>query len=82
MGNQKRTLRPCDCRSIGEARYLESQGIANNDQSLAVEPNHVILKIDHTTINIGMKTFQMFAEWYLKEQEMRETPTNANYFEK
>ena len=63
-------IRPCDCKDMFTARKLNEQGIAINNQSIVVEPSVVILTMDHTTIRINQKTFQIFAEWYLKEQEL------------
>lgn len=35
-------LRPCDCKDFRDVSMLESSGIAHNENSLVVEPNHVI----------------------------------------
>jgi len=64
-------MRPCDCKDIRTTMRLQEQGIGYNDESILVEPNHVILKMGHTTILIGMERFRMFAEWYLKDQKLK-----------
>ena len=64
-------IRPCDCKDMFTARKLNEQGIAINDNSIEVEPSVVVLRMGHTTIRINQKTFQIFAEWYLKEQEIK-----------
>lgn len=66
----KNKLRPCDCKDIYTAKKLNEQGIGKNNNSITVEPNVVILTMDHTIIKIPMNTFKMFAEWYLKPQEV------------
>lgn len=66
----KNKLRPCDCKDIYTAKKLNEQGIGKNNNSITVEPNVVILTMDHTIIKIPMNTFKMFAEWYLKPQEI------------
>lgn len=80
--NAKRKLRPCDCIDIASAESLNEQGIGHNDESITVEPNHVILRMGHTTIQISMKRFEMFARWYLEEQEIADgkyiSQTNKN----
>ena len=74
----KSKLRPCDCIDMQDTQRLEEQGIGWNDESILVEPNHVILKMGHTTISIRMKRFKMFAEWYLAEQEVEGRPKPSN----
>ena len=64
-------LRPCDCKDSRDVSMLECSGISHNENSLVVEPNHVILTMGHTQIKIGMKQFKDFAEWYLEEQEIK-----------
>jgi hypothetical protein len=54
------------------ASKLEEQGIGHNDESITIKPNHVILKMGHTSISISMKRFKMFAEWYLEPQNINE----------
>lgn len=66
----KNKLRPCDCKDIFTAKKLNEQGIGNNGNSIIVEPNSVILTMEHTTIKIPMFLFKMFAEWYLEPQEI------------
>jgi len=67
----KTKIKPCDCNDIDTAKRLNEQGIGFNDQSIMVKPNIVILTMGHTTINIPMDRFKMFAEWYLEEQEIK-----------
>lgn len=64
-------LRPCDCKDDVDTSKLEEQGIGHNDESITVISNYVLLKTGHTEMKIGMKRFKMFAEWYLKEQDVR-----------
>jgi len=65
------TLRPCDCKSEAEAKLLKEQGIGHNDESIEIHPNYVLLTMGHTQVKIGMKRFQMFAEWYLQKQTIK-----------
>ena len=65
-----KTLRPCDCKDMQTAGKLNEQGISHNDESIVIQPNVVILKMGHTEIRIPMSRFKMFAEWYLKEQNI------------
>lgn len=69
---KKETLRPCDCKDQYTADRLQEQGIGVNDQSITVEPAVVVLKMGHTTVRIPMKRFQMFAEWFLDAQELKD----------
>lgn len=63
-------MKPCDCKSVEEAQQcLNHQGLGFNENSITVVPNKVVLKMGHTTINIPMKLFKSFAEWYLTDQE-------------
>jgi hypothetical protein len=64
-------LKPCDCKDIEDTKKLSEQGISFNEDSLIVEPNKVILKLGHVTVNISMHRFKQFAEWYLTEQEIK-----------
>lgn len=66
-------LRPCDCLDMATARELNEQGVGHNEQSITIEPNVVVLRMEHTTIEIPMQRFKMFAEWYLAEQEIDES---------
>lgn len=68
---KKETLRPCDCKDAVDAAKLEEQGFSFNEDSIKIIPNVVILKMGHTEITIPMKRFQMFAEWYLKPQNIK-----------
>lgn len=68
----KRKLRPADCRDVATAELLQEQGIGFNDESIHIVPNSVILKLGHTTVRMSMKRFEMFAKWYLEEQEIKE----------
>ncbi len=70
--NPTMKLRPCDCKDMHTASKLNEQGIGHNDESITVEPNVVVLKMGHTTVNIPMDRFFMFAQWYLEEQEIKE----------
>ncbi len=63
-------LRPCDCKDQATANKLNEQGIGHNDQSIMIEPNSVVLTMGHTTLKIPMATFEIFAKWYLEEQEI------------
>lgn len=63
-------IKPCDCKDIATANKLNEQGIGHNNQSIMLEPNVVILTMDHTTIRIPMQTFKIFAQWYLEPQEI------------
>lgn len=63
-------LRPCDCKDMVDANSLNEQGIGHNNQSIIVEPNVVVMTMDHTTIKIPMQRFKMFAEWFMTEQEI------------
>jgi hypothetical protein len=63
-------LKPCDCIDMKMLSLLNEQGIQHNNEGILVEPNVVILTMNHTTIRIPMNRFKMFAEWYLKEQEI------------
>jgi len=65
-------LKPCDCKDIVTASKLNEQGIGHNDQSIKIKPNLVILTMEHTTLKIPMSRFKMFAEWYLKEQDIND----------
>lgn len=67
----KTKIRPCDCKDVDTAQRMEEQGISMNEDSLMVEPNVVKLTISHTTIRIPMQRFKIFAEWYLREQELK-----------
>lgn len=69
----KTKLKPCDCKDAIDASRLNEQGIGHNDQNIMVEPNVVVLKMGHTTIRIPQARFKMFAEWYLKAQEIDTT---------
>jgi hypothetical protein len=66
----KKKLRPCDCKDMETVSKLNEQGIGHNDESIMVEPSVVVLKMGHTTIKIPQSRFKMFAEWYLKEQDI------------
>ncbi len=66
----KSKIRPCDCKDMLSVRKLNVQGIGHNEETIILQPNHVILTIGHTTIKISMTRFKMFAEWYLEEQEV------------
>lgn len=66
----KNKLKPCDCKDMETASKLNEQGIGQNEDSITVEPNVVILKMGHTSIRIPMQKFKLFAEWYLEEQEI------------
>ena len=66
----KQKLKPCDCKDMFTASKLNTQGIGRNDQNIMIRPNYIILTMGHTTIKIPMLIFKMFAEWYLKEQEI------------
>lgn len=70
MKNNK--LRPCDCKDMETAALLNEQGIGVNDQSIRVEPSVVVLSMGHTTVRIPMKKFQLFAEWFLEAQDIKE----------
>jgi len=65
-------LRPCDCKDQVTAMRLNEQGITHNEFSLMVEPSVVLLTVGHTTIKIPMKKFEMFAKWFLTEQNIEE----------
>lgn len=64
-------LRPADCKDNYTARKLNEQGISFNKQGISIEPNSVVLTMDHTTVKIPMQRFKAFAEWYLTEQEIQ-----------
>jgi hypothetical protein len=64
------TLRPCDCKDLVDVKKLDAAGIAVNEDSITVEPNHVILKFGNTTVNVSMSRFKMFSEWYLQKQKI------------
>ena len=66
------TLKPCDCKDMVTARRLNEQGIGHNEDHISIEPNVVVLTMDHTTIKIPMERFKMFAEWYLEGQKINE----------
>lgn len=70
MSNKK--LKQGDSIDMHTASKLEEQGIAFNDDSILIEPNSVILTIGHTTMRIPMDLFRKFAEWYLREQEIKD----------
>jgi len=63
-------LKPCDCHDQVTADKLNEQGIQHNDQGIFIKPGVVILEMGHTSIKINMKRFEMFARWYLEEQEL------------
>ena len=63
-------IRPCDCRDQSDVKKLQEAGIGYNDNSIIVEPNVVVMKIQNTTIKIPMSLFKKFSEWYLEEQEI------------
>jgi hypothetical protein len=67
----KNKLRPCDCKDMVTAKKLNEQGIGINENSLTIKPNVVVLKMSHTEVKIPMQQFKIFAEWYLKEQEIK-----------
>lgn len=69
---RKLKLRPCDCKDMATAKKLNEQGISINDEGILVEPNVVILKMNHTTVKISIQRFKQFAEWYLEEQEIED----------
>jgi hypothetical protein len=62
-------MRPCDCVSEQEVKNLTEQGVAFNNKAITVSPLSVILVSGSCTIRIPMKVFQVFAEWYLKDQK-------------
>lgn len=63
-------MRPCDCVSTEEAfNKLSEQGLRINDMSITVEPLKVVLKNGPCQLVFSMKHFQLFAEWYLKDQK-------------
>jgi hypothetical protein len=64
-------LKPCDCKDELDAKKLNEQGFAYNEDSINIEPNVVILKIRSTTVRIPMSRFKMFAEWYLTDQNVK-----------
>lgn len=64
-------LRPCDCQDMATASKLMEQGIGKNENSIIVVPNVVELTMGHTTVRIPMKTFKIFAKWYLEPQETK-----------
>jgi len=64
-------LRPCDCNDIATAKLLSEQGIGFNEDSFTIDPSVVILKMGHTQVRINMLLMKRFAEWYLKEQEIK-----------
>lgn len=55
-------MRPCDCKDTYTTMRLQEHGIGHNKQSIMVEPNCVVLTMDHTTVKISMDRFKMFAE--------------------
>ncbi len=63
-------IKPCDCKDMATANKLKEKGIGHNDDSISIEPNSVILKMGNTTIRIPMVRFELFAKWYLEEQEI------------
>lgn len=69
----KNKLSPANCKDFEDVKKLECSGIGFNDQSIVVQPNHVVLTMGHTTIIIGMKRFRQFAEWYLEDQEIKQS---------
>lgn len=62
-------MRPCDCKDAVDAKKLEENGIAMNNESLVVTPNYVTLRLGHTTITMSMHRFKQFSEWYLSDQD-------------
>lgn len=66
----KQLLKPCDCTDLQTVKKLNEQGIGHNNESILVEPGVVILTMGYTTMKIPQKRFKMFAEWYLKAQEI------------
>lgn len=68
--NNTKLLRPCDCTDNHLAMQLNEQAIAINENSLKVEHGKAVLTIGHTTINIPLKHFKIFATWFLEEQEI------------
>lgn len=61
------------------ASHLQTQGVRINDRGISVQPNVVVLELDHTTVKIPMKLFRIFAEWYLEEQDVEvEVPNVSN----
>ena len=66
----KQKLKPCDCKDLYTVKKLNEQGIGHNDHSIMVKPNSVVLTMGHTTIKIPQSMFKMFAEWYLKSQDI------------
>lgn len=64
-------MKPCDCKDSVDVSKLDHSGIAFNEDSLVVEPNHVVLTMGPLRLQIGMERFKQFAEWYFEEQEIK-----------
>ena len=65
-------MKPCDCRSEEDTKKLDVQGIAQNDWSISISPNSVIVGNRYFGIvKIPMSIFKIFAEWYLEEQKLK-----------
>ena len=64
-------LSPANCKDQDTVSKLNEQGIGINDKAIRIEPNLVIIDIANTTLRIDMRTFRIFAEWYLEEQEIK-----------
>ena len=65
--------RPCDCKDMHTVRKLQEQGLKIRDCSIEVRPVNVILEVGACTVKIPQIVFQRLAEWYLEEQELKDT---------
>lgn len=61
-------LKPSECESYNEEKYLDTTGIFNEDntQGISVDGGRVILNMPYTEVVIPGKRFKMMAEWYVE----------------
>jgi len=62
-------MRPCDCKSIDDVRKLDHNGVRHNEESIALTPNYLTIKLGPCSFKISQNRFKSFAEWYLMEQD-------------
>jgi hypothetical protein len=76
---EKKKLSPANCKDQYTANQLNEQGIMINEDSLTVEPAVVVLRLGSCTLRIPQRKFEIFAKWYLEEQELKPKSTKQLY---
>ena len=61
-------LSPCECVSTKQISLLKEVKSEYNDDAISMDEQTVILKFNHTLINIPRTVFKKFSEWFLTKQ--------------